>query len=129
MLKFDDRTEYTWCAWDTLFISVIRGTTLRVESTDPETGTIIRLTVTPEGVRNVSPEGAVMSILELTEEMTGDVIESFCEFIFFFPSLEVGRKWVAKYPGTALTPIEGGFKPGLIFVRRLLKEALDMPAE
>src|SRR5439155_5379141 len=44
------RQLFTWCAWDTLFITPIIGQVAEVASTCPVTGEEVSLTVGPEGV-------------------------------------------------------------------------------
>ena len=46
----------TWCAWDTLFIPLLLAETAVVESESPVSGDLIRVTVSPEGVKDTSPE-------------------------------------------------------------------------
>ena len=129
LLKFDGRTEYAWCAWDTLFIPEIIGKTVEVESIDPETGAAIRMTVGAEAVKNVSPAATVMSIVEPTEDMTSDVVAKFCHFVHFFASAESGEKWVAKNPGTLLISLKDAFDLAKRRNRGQFQEALDTPAD
>ncbi len=129
LLKYDGRTEFAWCAWDTLFLPEILGKSIEIESNDPETDQIIRLTVTPDGVLKVSPDGAVMSIMEPTDDMTEDVVAKFCHFVYFFPSVEVGQQWVEKHPGTSLMSIDDAYRLGKLRNRGQLKEALDIPVK
>ncbi len=129
LLKFDGRTAYAWCAWDTLFIPEIIGQTVEVESTDPQTGDVVRMTVTPDEVKNVSPAGAVMSIVTPTADMREDIVAKFCHYVYFFPSVEAGKQWVAKNPGTSLMSIEDSFDLAKRRNRGQFKEALDIPVE
>jgi alkylmercury lyase len=97
------RTLWTWCAWDSLFIPEIIGQTARVESRDPETGEIVRLTVTPEGVESPDPEIVVSFLLpdaSAFDRSAANVMATFCHFVFFFASRESGERWTAKHPGT-----------------------------
>ena len=85
LFTLEGRTLYGWWAWDTLFLPRILGKTAHVESTDAETGSIVRMTVTPDEVRGVDPATAVMSILEPRDDMMDDVVARLCHFIYFFP--------------------------------------------
>ena len=129
LLHYDGTTAYGWCAWDTLFIPELLGKTVEVKSTDPESGQVVNLTVTPDAVKSVSPEEVVMSILEPTEEMTEDVVANFCHYIYFFPSREIGAKWVAKNPGTVLLTLDDAFELAKRRNRFQFQEALDIPFE
>src|SRR5438270_9757027 len=50
---------WTWCAWDSLFIPSILGKTAHIASVCATTGAPVSMVVTPEGVTEVSPAGAV----------------------------------------------------------------------
>ncbi len=122
------RTNYAWCAWDTLFLPGILGSEAEIQSTCPESGEIIRLDVSPDGVLNVEPQSAVMSILEPTDDVTEDVVSKFCHFVYFFPSMEIGARWIEKNPGTRLISIEDAFELGKRRNQGQFQEALKIPA-
>lgn len=61
-LRMNGRTLYAWCALDTLFIPGLVGEKMEVESRCPVSDTVIRLSVSPHGVLEHSPEGAVLSV-------------------------------------------------------------------
>ena len=54
---------YAWCALDTLFIPGLLGEEAEVSSTCPASGEPVRITVTPDGVRDFRPADAVVSIV------------------------------------------------------------------
>ncbi len=54
---------YAWCALDTLFIPGLLEEAAEVESTCPMSGAAVRLTVTPRGVKAVTPTDAVVSVV------------------------------------------------------------------
>lgn len=113
------RTLYTWCAWDPLFIAPLIGVTARVTSTCPVTGETITLAVGPDGVSDVFPQGAVLSFLRPTAEMTDDVIDSFCHFVRFFASTEAAESWIANHPGTFVIGMDEAFDLGRRTLGRL----------
>lgn len=119
------RTNFAWCAWDTLFLPELLGRRAEVESRDPETGETIRLTVSPDGVERVEPEGAVLSFLEPYEGMREDVIGNFCHFIHFFASPDSARRWMDAHPGTLMLSIAEGFELGQRRNREQLGEGLN----
>jgi len=103
------RTLWTWCAWDSLFIPEILGQPARVESADPETGQVVRLTVTPDGVESADPEVVVSFLLpdsSAFDKSAANVMATFCHFVFFFASRESGERWTAKHPGTFLYSLD-----------------------
>ena len=121
-----DRTLYTWCAWDALFIPMILGKTAYVESEDAHTGAPISLTVTPERVEAVAPRGTVVSMLEPREDMLADVVKRLCHYIHFFASEASGRAWTKQHPGTVLLSLEAAFELGRRTNRMRYGEALRL---
>ena len=96
--KLGEKTLYTWCAWDTLFIPQIIGKTAKVESMDPLTKEVISLTVTHDGgFSAVEPTDAVISfMIPNTEEVRSDVIKSFCHYVHFFESRNSAEEWISQ---------------------------------
>jgi len=58
----NSRPMSAWCAEDTLFLPALLGQTAAIESTSPLSRAPVRLTVGPDGVLNVCPPEAVISI-------------------------------------------------------------------
>jgi alkylmercury lyase len=111
--EVDGRPLWTWCAWDSLFISEILGRPARVESHDPESGEVVRLLVSPDGIKSAEPKEAVVSFL-LPERggfrtSAANVMANFCHFVFFFASRSSGERWMAKHPGTFLYSLDEAF--------------------
>jgi len=77
-ITVNGHTVYAWCAFDPLFIPPVVGETGAVESTCPVTGETIRLTVGPDGIRDLSPAGAVISMLAPTRRFDANVRVTFC---------------------------------------------------
>jgi alkylmercury lyase len=101
------RTLSAWCAWDTLFLPQLLGQTAEVESASPAQGGEVRLIVTPEGVEGVDPEHAQMSfILPNATGIQKDVLTTFCHFVHFFPSRQIGESWTARHPGTFMLSLD-----------------------
>lgn len=112
-LRTDGRTLYAWCAWDTLFLPALLGRSADVESVSPRTRTPVRLTVAPDGVRDVEPHGVVMSfVMPDRDKVQKDVLTSFCHFLHFFPSKHEGGAWVAEHPGARVLTLAAAFELG-----------------
>ena len=110
----DGGTLFAWCAWDTLFIPRILGVTANVESTCPETGRAISLTVSASGVTHAEPSGVVMSFPSTTlAAMKENVRANFCQQVFFFSSIEDGTAWTSRKPGTIVLNLEEAFELGV----------------
>ncbi len=111
-LQIDGKTSYAWCALDTLFIPPLVGKTVSVQATDPVNGKRVSLVVDGDGVREVTPPGAVVSMVIPDGPFGYDVIESFCHRVLFFASEESGRSWVAEHEGTTLLTVQEAFEVG-----------------
>ncbi len=62
-VEVGDKELYAWCALDTLFIPGLLGEAAEVESRCPVSGESVRVSVTPDGVEDFSPPGAVVSVV------------------------------------------------------------------
>src|SRR3546814_7191085 len=62
-MTVNGRRLWTWCAYDTLFLPTLLGETGEIETRDPETERVIRLTVSPTGIEAAEPAGAMASIV------------------------------------------------------------------
>lgn len=111
-LEVDERTLYTWCAWDTLCLPQLIGRPADIESTCPTTGATISLHVGPDGPADLSPPEAVMSFIDPGESFGDDVIQSFCRFVHFLASREAAEEWTRTHPGTYVIAIEDGYEIG-----------------
>ena len=69
----------------------------------PATEEEIRLRVSPLGIEEVSHSGAVLSLLEpeCCDVEGNRVISSFCNYIHFFASRDVGEAWAASQEKSA----------------------------
>ncbi|MCH7736484.1 MAG: hypothetical protein IH872_03680 [Chloroflexi bacterium] len=124
-LTIGDRSFRTWCAWDTLFLPAILGEEVMVESDSPVSGETVRLTVTPNEVLSVSPEGAVVSIATLDPEADGlpsveAIWGNFCHQVFFFPSMEEASEWARGKSNIELVSVAEGFELGKLVLSELL---------
>ncbi len=108
--EVEGKTLYTWCAWDSLFIPELIRKAAHVVSTDPISKDKIRLTVTPDGIAELNPPGAVMSHVKPEATIIDEnVIQGFCHYIFFFTSAETGSKWTSQHKNTSVISIEDAF--------------------
>lgn len=123
-LEVDGHTLYAWCALDTLFLPELLGHPARVRSTCPETGEAISLTVDSAGVHDVAPEGAVMTLHEVSGLDLEDVVGTFCCYVHFFASDRAARDWAERREGTYVVSIADGFEYGRLYNRGLFGAAL-----
>lgn len=114
-LEVDGRTLYAWCALDTLFLPELLGRPARIRSTSPDTGDTVTLIVEGSTVRDVSPEGAVLTLHEVGGLDLHDVIGTFCCFVHFFPSEQAASAWAEQNEGTYVASIADGFQYGRLY--------------
>ena len=102
-----------WCALDPFLIVPVIRRPARVESRDPVTGEPITMTVTPAGLKDVSPASAVVSFLAPTKPFDFDVIETFCNYVLNFASRESAERWASERKGIVLLQEGEAFEVGL----------------
>jgi len=103
-------TAWTWCSYDTLFIAHLLGVTARVSSRCPITGDPVRLTVSPDGVSDLDPADAVVSLLNPDGPFDENVRETFCHYVLFFASPDAAETWIEDNPGTFWLPVTDAFE-------------------
>ena len=110
--KLKDCTLFTWCPLDSLMFPGLVGQTVQVESPCASTGRPVRVTVTPEGVKQVEPPDAVVSLV--APEASPDVRRVFCDYVNFFHSAEAAARvaWLAEHPGATTLPIAEAYQLG-----------------
>ncbi len=100
-----------WCAQDTLFLPTVLDRTASVESKSPVSGEKVRLTVSPQGVEEVDPPGAVISVViaDPDNPNMGSVEAiwgTFCHHTFFFASREEAERWAAGREDIEILSVE-----------------------
>lgn len=103
-------TAWTWCSYDTLFITHLLGVTARVTSRCPTTGDQIRVAVSPDGVADVEPADAVVSLLTPDKPFDDNVRQTLCHYILFFASPNAAARWTERNPGTFSMPVADAFE-------------------
>ena len=104
-----------WCAADTLKLPAMLDQSATVESKSPLTGEKIRLTVSPQGMEEVDPAGAVVSIVivDPADANMGSVEAiwgTFCHHIFFFASREEAERWAAGRDDIEILSVEEAYE-------------------
>jgi alkylmercury lyase len=114
-----ERRLYTWCAWDTLFLPALLGREARVESTCPVTGTEVRLTVGPEGVRAAQPTSPQVSFPAPASTVTFDINASFCCHVHFLADQAAADAWLAQNPRGLTLGLEDAVELGRLATQPL----------
>jgi alkylmercury lyase len=115
----------TWCAGDALFLPPVLDRTASVESVSPVNREKVRLTVSPQGVEEVDPAGAVLSIV-IVDPDDADMgsVEAiwgiFCHHIFFFASREEAERWAAGRDDIELLSVDEAYQLGRQLSSRFL---------
>jgi hypothetical protein len=106
----DGHRLYTWCAADTLLFPAIIGSRAEIESHCPGTDTVVRVTVDPQdGVTDLSPLTAVISIPDADELDSARVRASCCNPGRFFATAEAAKDWLAQYPNGTVLPVADAY--------------------
>lgn len=125
-VQLDGREMYTWCALDALFYPILLEQPLQVQSACPVSGTLITLTASPEGVTDMSPATAVVSVIQ---PMQGDTCScnrtTFCRQVHFFRSSADAARWHQAHPEARILSVGEAYKLGQVLARYWVK---DVPA-
>ncbi len=70
------------------------------------------MTVTPEGIKDLSPAPAVVSFIAPDKPFDFDVIETFCHYVLNFASRESAERWASERDGIILLPASDAFEVG-----------------
>lgn len=116
VFEVEGRRLYTWCALDALMLPSIIGRQARITSSCPSTGTLIRLTVTAEGVTDLEPRGAVVSLV--LPDGSADVRSAFCRHVSFFSSETAAQVWLSTNPAGTVVLVTEAFRLGQDLARQ-----------
>ena len=111
-ITVEGRALWTWCAYDSLFMPELLGSSAVVESRDPDSAQPLRLIVSPTRIEAAEPVGMVMSMMNPNAWDTTSaarVMASACHFIYFFASRASAERWRAEHPQTILLSLEDAF--------------------
>lgn len=109
---------YTWCAIDTLMFPTMLDRTAQVTSSCHTTGARVRLAVTPTGVSEFDPPGAVVSIV--TPDAPASVRAAFCHQVHFFAGPEAAAPWLVKHPEAVVVGVQEAYRLAQPLVHALL---------
>jgi alkylmercury lyase len=115
----------TWCAEDTLFLPTVLNQSASVESVSPVSREKVRLTVSPQGVEEVDPARAVVSIVIRDPDNPNmssieAIWSAFCHHVFFFASREEAERWAAGRDDIEMLSVEEAYELGRLFSSRFL---------
>ncbi|MCH7807248.1 MAG: alkylmercury lyase [Proteobacteria bacterium] len=97
-----EKTFYTWCALDALFLPEILAVTAAVLSRCPETGEEIRVTVGPDKIHDHAPGSVIVSIpAPASDDYTEDMRGAFCCHSNFFRDRTAFEAWAGTRAGVS----------------------------
>jgi alkylmercury lyase len=109
---------YTWCALDALTYPALLQVVASVESSCPVSGTPVMLSITPAGVHDLAPAGAVVSVVIPGQGSACDGDRgSFCAQSLFFRSRREALLWQASSPTAQLLSVAEAFQVGRLVAR------------
>jgi alkylmercury lyase len=103
-----------WCAMDTLFLPAVLQQTAIIESPSPVSGHPVRLRVSPQRVEELSPAGAVVSLVLMDpsrEHMASveAIWSAFCRHIHYFATRDEAERWASGRDDIAILSVDEGF--------------------
>jgi alkylmercury lyase len=106
-----------WCAWDTLFIPLLLDQEATVESASPLSKEVVRVTVSPDGIKQVNPSGAVVSVVVLDPDngqvkSVQEAWSQFCHQVYFFASREEAERWAEGKDDIEILTVDEAFELG-----------------
>jgi alkylmercury lyase len=117
VFEMDGRRLYTWCALDALMFPSLLGKTARITSFCAATRAPVRLTVTPDAVRDLDPAGAMVSLVP--PDASADIRSVFCCHVHFFASAAAAEAWAGTHANGAVVSVHDAFLLGQALARRL----------
>ena len=100
-----ERTLFTWCAFDTVLFPPLLALEAHIQSTCSASGQPITFVATPDGIRDVFPKTAVLSLI-LPTDRCDCVRGTFCQQSLFFQSEQVASSWLTAHPEAILLSLE-----------------------
>ena len=109
---------YTWCALDALTYPALLQVVASVESSCPVSGAPVTLSVTPAGVHDLTPAGAIVSLVIPEPGSACDSDRgSFCTQSLFFRSRGDALLWQAPSPSARLLSVTDAYRVGRLLAR------------
>jgi len=116
--QMNGKLLYTWCALDALTYPVMLHLPARVESSCPVSGTEVSLSVTPTGINDLTPPGAVVSlVIPVRDQSCTCDRGSFCAQGHFFRSRRDAAMWWEAGSGWRILSVEDAYRLGKLVVR------------
>jgi len=109
-ISMDNKRLFAWCAYDAIYTPGVVGKPAQIVSKDPVTGGTVQVTITPDGVENVQPEGAVVSVIKPGGDMSAGPESTRCTNMLFFESRETAEQWNQNLVELSILTVEEAFQ-------------------
>lgn len=105
----DGQARFVWCALDGMILAILEGETLTLETKDPETGTVIEITMGPRCLEDTE-EGQQSAILAFgfSADGSGELKSSCCPYLNLFESQRSYRRWCERQTEAITIPLTLG---------------------
>ena len=113
----NSQTLYTWCALDTFLYTALLGRPSEVVSHCPVTARPITVSMTPEGVAELSPPSSVVSLVILDGSISDCRRSAFCNHGHFFASAEAGATWLNDRPNGIILSMNDAHRLGQLLAK------------
>ncbi|MBN4066099.1 hypothetical protein JYT51_02055 [Candidatus Amoebophilus asiaticus] len=111
----NNQKVFVWCAADAIIFPLFHNHAANIVSHDPINGREIKLVVTPNGIKNLEPDCAVVSWVHMKHMPNPDKVQSdWCNQVHFFYDSTSAIQGTNKNSGLVILTIEEVFKIGLI---------------
>ena len=110
--EVNGRTMWVWCAGDAVIFPAWIDQPARITSPCAMTGETIEVLVTPDAVKEVTPAGAVASLIIYDPAVSrmADVRAAICSGQVFFRSADVANEWLRAHPNALILPVGDYFE-------------------
>jgi alkylmercury lyase len=106
-IDVDGVAIFSCCALVAQMLPSLVAKTVNVESLDPISHEIIRLTITPDGILSLEPKGTVATLMALNVDMRQRQLTSiFCNHVNLFASVATAEEFVAAASGRFIIGIK-----------------------
>jgi alkylmercury lyase len=109
-IAFDGDELYAWCAYDAIYAPGVVGKTANIVSEDPLTREPIKVTISPSGVQNVQPAGAVVSVVNANTDLRAGPTSPRCSLQLFFSSRDSATHWLGDRTDVIILSVEEVFE-------------------
>lgn len=106
-LILDNQIIYTWCAADTLLFPSFLDFSAKVESKDPISGEIVKLSVNGDHLKWTDPVPIYISSVDKADSC--DIRNSFCNHTHFFASEQNAKIWLETNPEANISSVDEFF--------------------